>query len=471
MAKPPTADAGAFIGPRLRRLRRDLGFTQASMADDLGLSASYIALLERNHRPVTAEVLLKLARVYQIDLTELSGRGDADLTERVRGVLTDPLFSDLDLSPSDPSDLVSSHPGMAEALIRLYTAHQENQHALADRAQTADGTNDALGGVDEVRAFLTARQNYFPVLDEQAERLSARIAAAGGTAGFISAELGHTVRRMGPDVMNGAVRRLDYHRRSVLVDDRLDRAGTDFQLALQIAYLVLGDALDAAVKEGQFATETTKIMARRAVANYAAGALMMPYGPFTKAAEALGYDVEALGRRFGSSFEQTAHRLCTLSRPTARGVPFFFIRVDAAGNVSKRFDAAGFPFARHGGSCPRWSLHHAFGRPREILTEIVELPGGERFFSIARTVTAGGGGYGAPTVTRAVALGCAIEHAERLIYLKSHSIENAPVQPIGVTCRLCHRADCAARAEPPIGRRLQADDHRRMVAPFGFDDA
>ena len=194
----------------------------------------------------------------------------------------------------------------------------------------------------------------------------------------------------------------------------------------------------------------------------------MPYGAFAKAAEARAYDVEALGRQFGTSFEQTAHRLTTLQKPGQERVPFFFLRVDPAGNVSKRLDGAGFPFARHGGSCPLWSVHRAFERPREVITQWLELPDGQRFFSIARTVTAGGGGWGAPKAERAIALACAAEHAHRLVYARD--MGSSDPTPIGVTCRLCHRTQCMARSAPPIGREMMPDDYRRTRAPFGFGE-
>jgi XRE family transcriptional regulator, fatty acid utilization regulator len=197
----------------------------------------------------------------------------------------------------------------------------------------------------------------------------------------------------------------------------------------------------------------------------------MPYSTFARAVEARHYDVEALARQFGASFEQTAHRLTTLQKPGQERVPFFFIRVDPAGNVSKRLDGAGFPFARHGGGCPLWSVHQAFTTPRQIVTQWLELPDGQRFFSIARTVTAGGGGFGAPRVERAIALGCAAEHAGRLIYTRDRpGLGAEAATPIGVTCRLCHRTECTARSAPPIGRQILSDDVRRTGAPFGFSD-
>ena len=248
----------------------------------------------------------------------------------------------------------------------------------------------------------------------------------------------------------------------------MDAASRQFQTALQLAHLELKDEIDALCPSGAFATESGERLTRRALASYAAAALIMPYASFAKAAEARRYDVEALSRQFGASFEQTAHRLTTLQKPGHESVPFFFIRVDPAGNVSKRLDGAGFPFARHGGGCPLWSVHHVFQTPREIVTQWLELPDGQRFFSIARTVTAGGGAFGAPRVERAIALGCAAEHAGRLIYAQAAAVEPTP---IGVTCRLCHRTECTARSAPPIGRALLADDIRRTSAPFGFADS
>jgi predicted transcriptional regulator len=213
------------------------------------------------------------------------------------------------------------------------------------------------------------------------------------------------------------------------------------------------------------------MLARRALAGYAAAALIMPYSAFARATDARHYDLEALARQFGTSFEQTAHRITTLQRPGQEKVPFFLIRVDPAGNVSKLLDGAGFPFARHGGACPLWSVHRVFNTPRQIVTQWLELPDGQRFFSIARTVTAGGGAFGATRVERAIAIGCAAEHAGRLIYTREANGQGAEAAtPIGVACRVCHRPKCAARSALPIGRELLPDDYRRLSVPFGFSD-
>ncbi|BBF69128.1 helix-turn-helix domain-containing protein [Sphingomonas bisphenolicum] len=463
-------DRPVYMGPRLRRLRRELGLTQADMAADLEISASYVALLERNQRPLTADMLLRLARTYKLDMAEVAGDGGAEQTARLQAVLKDPMFADIDLPQLATGDVAVNYPGITEALLRLYTSYREEHLALADRDAGADAQpqEDVADPVAESRRFLAARRNSFPLLDDAAEKLAVEAETEGGLIAWLKAKHNLRVRRLPSDVMAGSMRRLDRHRDAVLLDDALDGASSSFQLALQIAYLDLRKSFDAILKDGQFAGTSGQRLARRALASYAAAAILMPYTAFAKAVEARRYDVEALARQFGASFEQTAHRLTTLQKPGQERVPFFFLRVDPAGNVSKRLDGAGFPFARHGGSCPLWSVHRVFETPREVVTQWLELPDGQRFFSIARTVTAGGGGWGAPRVERAIALCCAAEHAHRLIYTQD-SPPPAPT-PIGVTCRLCHRSQCMARSAPPIGRDMLPDDYRRTRAPFGFAD-
>jgi len=461
-----------YVGPRLRRLRRDLGLTQADMAADLEVSASYVALLERNNRPLTADLLVRLAQTYNVDMAALAGGGGADEAARLQAVLKDPIFAGIDRASVEVGDVVTNYPALTEAILRLYTTYQEEQLALADRgAEAGDPEREALDPVAESRRFLAARRNSFPSLDDTAERLAQAVAGHDTLAGYLKARHDLRVRRLPSSVMVGSVRRLDRHRREVLLDHGLDAASQAFQLALQLAYLEMGGEVDAVLQGGAFATESGERLTRRALASYAAAAILMPYSAFARAVEARRYDVEALARQFSASFEQTAHRLTTLQKPGHERVPFFFIRVDPAGNVSKRLDGAGFPFARHGGGCPLWSVHHVFRTPRQVVTQWLELPDGQRFFSIARTVTAGGGAFGAARVERAIALGCAEEHASRLIYTAEPAAAGRPAAtPIGVTCRLCQRTECAARSEPPIGRQILPDDIRRTSLPFGFSE-
>jgi predicted transcriptional regulator/transcriptional regulator with XRE-family HTH domain len=466
-------DRRLYVGPSLRRLRRERGLTQADMAADLEVSASYVALLERNHRPLTAELLVRLARTYRIDMTLLAGDGGSDERARLETVLKDPIFAGIDLPVVETGDIATNFPGVTEAFLRLYTAYQEDQLALADHgAEDLDVGGRAAEAADPVaesRRFLAARRNCFPILDDAAERLVQEATNQGGLAARLKDRHALGVRRVPSQVMVGSMRRLDWHRKEVLLDDELDNASQNFQLALQLAYLELGEEIDTTLGGGHFTGEGGEHLTRRALAGYAAAAMLMPYTAFARAVEARRYDVEGLARQFGTSFEQTAHRMTTLQKPGQERVPFFFVRVDEAGNVSKRLDGAGFPFARHGGGCPLWTLHQAFRTPRQVVTQWLELPDGQRFFSIVRTVTAGGGAYGRPRVDRAIALGCAAEHADRLVYTQAGAPGPESATPIGVTCRLCHRADCAARSAPPIGRPILPDHIRRATAPFGFE--
>ncbi len=456
-----------YMGPRLKRLRRELGLTQAAMAGDLDISPSYIALLERNQRPVTADLLLRLARGYRLEIGDLAVDEGAEYARRIGELLRDPIFADIDLPALEVADLAASFPGISEALLRLYGAYTREAAALAVRGDEP-GAADPVG---EVRAFLARHRNYFPALDARAEALSAAIADAEGARQYLAKVHGIRTRDLPPPVMMGAKRRFDRHNQQLLLDDTLTAATKAFQTALHIAYTEARPQIAAVTAEAGMTSATAKMLLRRAAADYTAAAILMPYDRFARAAEDRAYDIAALARLFGTSFEQTAHRLTTLNRPDAERIAFFFIRIDSAGNVSKRLDRAGFPFAAQGGSCPLWNVHEAFAARRQIITQWLEMPGGERFFSIARSVYAGGGGHGQPAIERAIALVCAAKDAPRLIYAAGADPRAAPATPIGVSCRLCNRAECTARAAPPIGREITADDYRRGAAPFGFAES
>ena len=455
-----------YLGPRLKRMRRELGLTQQAMADDLDVSASYVALLERNQRPLTVPLLLRLASAYRLDIADLAADESGDYARRLGEVLRDPIFADIDLPALEVADVATNFPGVTEALLRLHHAYVREQRALAEQraAGGAAADNDPIG---EARRFVAAHRNYFHALDSRAEELAEELAGAGGAEAWLRAR-GVRVRFLPGDVLMNSIRRFDRHNQQLLIDDALDAASRAYQLATHVAYTAMRAEIGSAVREAALGSETAANLVRRALAGYGAAALLMPYGMFAAAVESRGYDIEALSRLFGTSFEQTAHRLTTLNKPGQERVPFFFIRVDSAGNVSKRLDGAGFPFAAHGGGCPLWSVHSVFRTPGEVVTQWLELPDGQRFFSIARTVTAGGGGHGRPHFLRAIALACAAEHAPRLVYARGEDAARAEATPIGVTCRLCDRVQCTARAEPPIGREILPDDNRRAAEPFAF---
>ncbi|MBI1365534.1 MAG: ImmA/IrrE family metallo-endopeptidase [Alphaproteobacteria bacterium] len=467
----PAKKRKLYLGPQIRRLRRERGLTQAQMAGELGVSPSYVNLVERNQRPVSADLLVRIAGAYDLDLSAFSAERTDDLFESLTAAFADPIFQNAGATREDAHELAAGNPVLGEAVAALYRAYRTAQAELTD-ARAAGRTGEA-DPVEEARAFIQASRNYFPALDEAGEE-AARALDHPHTALFESLtrrfRQAHNLRvRVLPrEVMGDAFRRLNRHSGEVLISESLDGASRRFQLALQLVLIEQTGALDRLVNDAKFESDAGRRLARAALANYAAAAIMLPYTAFRSAAEELRYDVEALGRRFGASFEQIAHRLTTLQKPGAEGVPFFFLRVDAAGNVSKRYSGEVFPFARYGGSCPLWNVHDVFRAPRRILTQVVALPDGGKFFSIARAVHGGAAYFGAPEAERAVALGCRLEDAGKLVYAAGLDLADAEPTPIGVTCRLCERVDCAARAHPPLRRRLVIDEYRRLAAPFSF---
>lgn len=476
----PSKDYKLFSGRPIRRLRRELGLTQARMAEELGISTSYLNLLERNQRPVTAQILVRLAEAYDVDLRSFAGNEEANALASLNEVFSDPLFASHPVDQQELKEVAEAGPEVAQAVIALYQAYRRaltGATELAGRLTDRDGpiTVEALRDpAEEVRDFLRARNNHFPELEAAAEALHDRARLApdelySGLKAYLAEALDTGCALMPVDLMPSLIRSYDRHRRRVLLSEALAESGRAFQLAFQIALLEHGTLLDRLAGEAGFPSPETRRLARINLASYFAAAVMMPYDRFLRAAEALRYDIDLLCRRFSASFEQVCHRLTTLQRPGARGVPFFMIRIDSAGNVSKRFSAGSFQFARLGGACPRWNLHAAFQTPGRILTQIVQMPDGARYFSIARTVARPGLGHAQPDRYFAIALGCEIAYAGRLAYADGQDLaQTAADMPIGINCRLCERPDCDQRAFPPLNRPLIVDENRRDLSPFLF---
>ncbi len=467
-----------FVGVRVRRVRRDLGLTQVRMAAELGVSASYLNLIERNQRPVTAQFLLRLAKAYDVDIRALSGDADQHVVAELAEILADPLFSDVMLGPQELADVAAAGPGVSDALARLYRIHIENRRReeAARQAQPAGDRAEppADDPVEVVRTYLQDQQNHFPAIEEAAEALAAEMAANGAelwpAAGQrLQERHGIRVRVVPVNVMPTSLRRFDRHKRQLFISEMLDSPGRTFAVAYQLALAELGQIIDRTVDASSITATATRRLLRINLANYAAAAVMMPYSRFLEAAKALAYDIQVLGARFGASFEQVCHRLTTLSRPSARGVPFFLVRVDSAGNISKRFSASSFPFSRFGGTCPLWIVHSTFKVPSRIFTQIVEMPDGGRYFTVARAVQRIVSSWARSEPELAIALGCDLKHAAQLVYSRGMNLDAPDATPIGINCRLCERPDCTQRAMPPLSRKLLIEEHARGIAPYRFE--
>lgn len=457
------ADPKLFAGHMVRRLRRAAGLSQLALAEVLGVSASYVNLIERNQRPLTAPILLRLAEHFDIDARTLTGTAPGGGIEAMRRRLADPRFADLALDRQQLEDWLSAAPEGAEAFARLYDAG-----SAPDSADTSDP-------VDAVRREIERWRNHFPDLDAAAEALADALRLGSGDLYAAMVErlrVKHqlSLRIMPIDVMPVTLHRLDLHARQLQLSELLDPASRSFAVAAQLAQLEARTEIDALVRGAGLADRTAERFLRRHLTAYFAAAVMMPYARFLRACEATGYDMAVLQRRFGAGFEQVAHRLTTLQRVGARGLPFFMIRIDRAGQASKRFvGASGAPLVDRDGRCPLWALHRAFDRPGEIVTQSVALAlaGGDggRWFTFARTVQPQGGRGGA---LFAIALGVEARLAAPLTLAHGIDLIDGPAQKIGLGCRACPIPDCAQRAHPPSGRALVFNDRERGPAPFNF---
>ncbi|MDQ2804482.1 MAG: short-chain fatty acyl-CoA regulator family protein [Pseudomonadota bacterium] len=458
----------ALIGRTVRRLRGERRLSQQVLAGRLGISASYLNLIEHDQRAVTASLLIKLGETLRVDLAALSGTEERQLEVGLREAFADPLLGAEAVADEEVTALAGSAPNAARAVLALYRAWRVAREDAGGIALPS-GRRILLPN-EEAHDFFNDHANHFPALEQAAETMGAELGAAPHEMNHAIAE--RLRRQHGLTVavlpLAGAVRRFDPAARNLALAEALPRESRGFQMAFQLALLEAREAVEAVLQEAAPSSPEAAMLIRVGLLNYVAGALRMPYAPFLAAAQELRHDVEVLGTRFGISFEQACHRLSTLQRPGARGVPFFFLRVDPAGNVSKRFTAAGFPFARYGGSCPRWVVHTAFARPGGVEVQVAELPDGAAFLCFARTVDRPAIHWGEPRPTHVVAMGCALTHAGDVVYADGLDLERARVG-IGLSCRLCDRPDCRSRAFPPLEHRLALDPLTKSASPYRFE--
>jgi XRE family transcriptional regulator, fatty acid utilization regulator len=462
------ADRKLFAGAAIRRIRRGSGQTQAAMAATLDVSPSYLNLIERNQRPLTAAIMLRLAERYDFDARTLGGVAPGGGVEAIRRRLADPAFADLALDRAAIEEWLSFAPDAVEAFARAF-----------DRI---GGTgSDALTVSDPiapVRREIERWRNHFGDLDAAAEALADELRIASGDLyGAIAERLRVThqlsIRVLPVDVMPVALRRLDLHARQLQLSELLDVASRTFAAAFQLGQIEAKAEIDALVSGAGFAGQgygrASERLYRRHLTSYFAAALMMPYARFVRACEATGYDVELLQRRFGAGFEQVAHRLTTLQRVGARGLPFFMIRIDRAGQASKRYaGASASPLIEADGRCPLWDVHAAFDRPGKLVRQLVELQDSTRWFTLARTVSPQGGRIGQVRAQFAVGLGLDAKLAAPLAAARGLDLARGEAMPIGLGCRQCTRPDCPQRAAPPAARALVFNERERGVSPFVF---
>jgi len=453
-----------YAGAKLRETRQRLGLTQKAFAAKLGVSLPYLNQMENNNRPVSSTVLLALAQEFGFDVTEL-GSGEAErMVSDMREAFADPVFSD---TPplADLRLTASNAPALARAVLELHRAYRQAHERLAslDEALGREDARARPSPWEEVRDFFHYCNNYIDAVDRAAEHFSTGQGPVRAIAEARLAKAGVTLEMSdGP-----ALRRFDAQARRLEISARATAETQTFQMLLQLALLTQDTLLEATLDLARFQTEAARAIAKIGLANYFAGAAMMPYGAFLAAAQQTRHDLELLAHRFGASIEQVAHRLSTLQRPWAKGIPFFFVRVDQAGTITKRHSATRLQFARFGGACPLWNVHRAFETPGRFLRQLAETPDGVRYISLALDVSKPGGSFGAPTRRFAIALGCEVAHAGELVYADDLDVDNARAfEPIGISCRICERTNCHQRSVPPLERQLRIDPDNRGVLPY-----
>jgi predicted transcriptional regulator/DNA-binding XRE family transcriptional regulator len=466
------------LGNKVRRLRLRHGLTQVELAGRLGISPSYLNLIEHNQRAVTVPLLLKLGELFEINLQDFAEGDRAHLLADLTEVFEDALFEGHEVKPADLQDLVATSAVVSRAVVALYRGYRRTQvdaTALAERLSDVgllSSTEVVHLPAEEITDFLQERMNYFAELEAAAERLCRdenldRDDLYGSLANHLTDSLGVEVRVVPAHASSGAVRRYDPENRRLFLSEMIPVSSRTFQLAHQIALLTQRETFDDLMRGAALSTLDSEALCRVALANYFAGAVVMPYQPFLDAARSLRYDIELLEERFGTSFEQVCHRLTNLNSPTSKGVAFHLVRVDMAGNISKRFNGSGIRLARYGGACPRWNVHEAFTTPGLIRVQISRQPDGHTYFCIARSLRKGGGGYHVPQSRFAVGLGCEIAHARDLVYADGVDLENPrTIVPIGPGCRLCERLDCRQRAFPPIRHHPDVDENVRGLSAY-----
>jgi predicted transcriptional regulator/DNA-binding XRE family transcriptional regulator len=456
-----------FVGPQLRQLRRERRQTQAEMAKVLGVSAGYVNLLENNERSLSLRVLMALADHYGIDWRDIVADKTSNLLAELRSVIKDPMFS----GTPDLVELraaIDHAPRLVEKFLHLYGAHRNTLERMMRHGTnvTTDGLL-ATSAEAVVHDFFRDNSNYFNDLEVAAEALRAMDAYepddiyATLKARLINSH-GIRIERRTTEEMTQALRVYDKENRIIYLSEALDYSNVLFQLAHVLCLIELQDLLNKLTASSKITAGTGLARCHVELANYFAAAYLMPYQPFLREAESMAYDIDRLAARFGVSFEQTCHRLTTLQRPGAQGVPFFFLRVDKAGNVTKRFNSTSFHLAEYGGACPVWKVHMAFRLAGVIIPQFVELPDGDRYFTINRTVDRPTVNFETQDHRLAISLGCELQYAKKLGYAAGFNVDDERMfSRIGINCHVCPRQACSQRAHQPLFMELPLDTNRR----------
>jgi len=438
------------------------------MARRLGISAAYVNLLESNQRSLSVQVLVAITEEYGVDWRDLVSDRTENRIPDLRAAMRDPVFGG---EPPDLQELraAGDHaPRLVDRFLQLYQSHR----TMADRINRLSGRgqiDDLLSISPEtaIHDFFRNHANHFEELEGAAETTRRRIPGEADDMyallkRHLRMEHGVTARTASVSEMPDTLRLFRREEGEVLLSEALDHPNRVFQLAHVLGLLECSDIVERYVASSDLTDEDGRARLAVELTNYFAAALLLPYDQVYALAEESKYDIDRIAAAFCVSVEQVCHRLTTLQRDGRRGVPFFFLRLDRAGNITKRFNATPFVLAEQGGSCPAWDIHGAFRTPGVIIPQFVELPEGEQFFTLCRTTDR-------PVFSRqtqdrrlVVVLGCERAQAHRVGYAGQFNLSDpALFVPIGINCHLCPRQACSQRAHQPLNVRLRIDADRR----------
>ena len=464
------------IGPKIKAFRRQLGIQANKLSDRLGISPSYLNLIENGKRKIDGDLLLKVCEELKIELSDLTNKSELSLISNLSELLGDELFEDLDILGPEVNDLVNTNPKIARALIKLGDNYKQKGQEIVSKVENIsgkiiDGRKASFPG-EVVSDFLQENKNYFANLEKFAEGIFNRIqinnrATYMALCDFLKTEYGVKVIDLLPEDDKPFSKKYLKNQKELHLSDYVALETKKLYASAQIAQEGAMTIIENYLSEFKFPSEESKKLTKVALLNYCGAAILMPYKLFHKECIKQKYDLELLQNTFACTFEQIAHRVTCLQDPKLPGIPFHFLRVDVAGNISKRFSLSGIEIPRYGGACPRWNVYSAFSRPGVIQAAVSKMSNGEKYVCIARTVEKGVGRYGKKKSILSIGLGCQAKYAKDFVYTENLDLNDKKTEiPIGVSCRTCDRLDCSQRACPPLHKKFDVDINNRGVSVY-----
>ena len=464
------------IGPKIKAFRRQLGMQANKLAEELGISASYLNLIENSKRKIDGDLLLKVCEKLRIELSDLTSKTDINLENNISELLSDELFEDLDILGPEVKDLVNTNPKIAKALIKLGDNFKQKDHEIVNKVENISGkiidSRKAAFPGEVISDFLQENKNFFPKLENFANAIFEKVKQNNRTryialCDFLKNEYGITVKDVIPEEGKPFSKIFKAKQKELFLSDYLSLETKKLHAAAQISQEGASKEIEEYLSTFNFPSEEAKKLTRVALLNYCGAAILMPYKLFHKECKELKYDLELLQNTFATSFEQVAHRVTCLQDPSLPGIPFHFLRVDVAGNISKRFSLSGIEIPRYGGACPRWNVYSAFSRPGVIQAAVSKMTNGEKYVCIAKTVEKGVGRYGQKKSILSIGLGCEAKYAKDFVYTENLDLNDKKSElAIGVSCRTCDRLDCSQRAFPPLHKKFDIDINSRGVSVY-----